>query len=76
MAYQLDPPLAPRQGGVLDVLGICRISTLHQDVRSLDDQEALIRRYVSDHYNGPVSFHCLKAQESGEHLERVQLNRQ
>ena len=42
--------------------------------RSLDDQEALIRRYVSDHYNGPVSFHCLKAQERGEHLERVDLD--
>ena len=44
MFLSLDPPLRPRRGVTLHVLGICRISTVHQDLHSLDDQEALLRR--------------------------------
>lgn len=35
-------PFSPRKGNKLSVLGIVRISTVNQDVRSLQDQEALI----------------------------------
>jgi len=54
MFSSLDPPLRPRRGVTLHVLGICRISTVHQDLHSLDDQEALLRRYIADHY-----FYCI-----------------
>ena len=40
--------LKPRRGSVLRVLIIVRISTLHQDARSLDDQAALCQRYVRE----------------------------
>ncbi len=73
MARNLDPPLEPRNGVTLNVLGICRISTVHQDPRSLEDQEALIRQYVTDHYDGPVNFRIVATQGSGEHLDRREL---
>lgn len=73
MALHLDPPLTPRQGVTLNVLGICRISTVHQDLRSLEDQEALLRRYVADHYDGPATFQMIKSQSSGEYLDRREL---
>jgi hypothetical protein len=37
----LNPPLTARNGRVLLVVVVCRISTEHQDERSLQDQEAL-----------------------------------
>src|SRR5271165_257216 len=73
MSLSLDPPLRPRRGVTLNVLGICRISTVHQDLHSLDDQEALLRRYIADHYDGPVSYHFLKSQGSGECVDRREL---
>ena len=73
MVSPLDPPLRPRQGVTLNVLGICRISTVHQDLNSLDDQEALLRRYITEHYDGLVNFQCIKSQGSGEYLDRREL---
>ena len=43
MLNVLNPPLVPRDGRRLKILGIARISTDKQDERSLDDQEALQR---------------------------------
>ena len=40
--YHLEPPLAPRNGRALRVIGIARISTLNQDPKSLADQQALL----------------------------------
>ena len=53
MTSRIDPPPIPRRGRALNVLGICRISTEHQDKKSLGDQEAHLRRSVQEHYNGP-----------------------
>jgi len=47
--WSLLPPLTPRNGATLKVLGIARISTEHQDVLSLADQEALYRRWLAEH---------------------------
>jgi DNA invertase Pin-like site-specific DNA recombinase len=55
---------------VLKVLGITRISTVHQDQRSLADQQALLERYVRDHYEGPVEWTIISSQDSGEYLDR------
>lgn len=73
MFLSLDPPLRPRRGVTLNVLGICRISTVHQDLHSLDDQEALLRRYIAENYDGPVSYHFLKSRGSGECVDRREL---
>jgi site-specific DNA recombinase len=73
MTNHLDPPLVPRDGRELHVLGICRISTEHQDERSLDDQEALLRRYVQEHHEGRVHWRFLSTRGSGEYLDREEL---
>ncbi len=68
-----DPMLVPRNGVMLMVLIIARISTVHQDLRSLADQIALCERYVRDRYSGPVQFVHVKSQGSGELLDRAEL---
>src|ERR1022692_3124068 len=50
MSFFLNPPLKPRNGKVLQVLGIARISTKHQDVLSLADQEYKYRRWLDQYY--------------------------
>ncbi|MBA4192639.1 MAG: hypothetical protein C0467_32120 [Planctomycetaceae bacterium] len=68
-----DPPVVPRNGHTLVVLIIARISTVHQDRRSLADQIALCERYVRDRYAGPVTFVHIQGQGSGEFLDRKEL---
>jgi DNA invertase Pin-like site-specific DNA recombinase len=55
----------------LMVLIIARISTVHQDRRSLDDQIALCKRFVLDRHVGPVEFTVISGQGSGEVLDRA-----
>jgi DNA invertase Pin-like site-specific DNA recombinase len=66
-------PLLPRRGLELLVLVIARISTTHQDPRSLADQVALCQKYVRDRYPGPVRFVVIQGQGSGELLDRKDL---
>jgi len=66
-------PLAPRDGAMLRVILIARISTVHQDARSLEDQAALCERHVRDHYPGPVQFTLIQGRGSGETLDRQDL---
>ena len=73
MTSHIDPPLVPRHGRILNVLGICRISTEHQDQKSLGDQEALLRRFVQEHYGGPVHWTIIAGRGSGEYLDRKEL---
>lgn len=73
MSAYLDPPLVPKQGNTLKALGIARISTEHQDKRSLDDQKALLRDYVSRCFPGPVEWTFIASRGSGEHLDRKEL---
>lgn len=70
--YHVEPPLAPRNGR-LRALGITRISTLNQDVKSLADQQALLRKWVEDRYDGPVEWTFIEGQGSGECLDREQV---
>lgn len=69
----LNPPIAPRDGDILRVLGIARISTLNQDERSLDDQVALLKTHLTNHYDGPVEWTIIKSQGSGERVDRQEL---
>src|ERR1700733_8294616 len=66
-------PLTPRGGFELLVLIIARISTVHQDHRSLNDQIALCEKFVRDSYAGPVRFVHIQGQGSGELLDRKDL---
>src|SRR4051812_18522039 len=74
MAHRLDPPLTPRNGVTLRVLAVCRISGPNQDAKSLGDQEAFLRRYVADHYDGPTDREVFATRGSGELLDRHELS--
>ncbi|MDG3005898.1 recombinase family protein [Paludisphaera mucosa] len=73
MSGRLDPPLAPRSGQVLRVLMVCRISTEQQDVKSLADQEAMLRDHLAAAYEGRVDVKVIASRGSGQHLDRVEL---
>lgn len=68
----LQPPLAPRNGLSLRVLAVCRISTVSQDEKSLDDQEALYRRWLDQHVDRSYDITVLSSQGSGECLDRAE----
>lgn len=65
--------LTARNLVTLVVLIVARISTVHQDRRSLADQIALCEQYVRDRYHGPVEFMHIQGQGSGEVLDRCEL---
>jgi DNA invertase Pin-like site-specific DNA recombinase len=66
----LNPPLVPRNGHILEVVGVARISTLNQDERSLADQEALLRSWLKRHFAGSFNLRMIASQASGERLDR------
>jgi DNA invertase Pin-like site-specific DNA recombinase len=72
-AHSDGSDLVPRRGAELQVLVIARISTVHQDERSLDDQAALCQRHVRDRYPGPIRFTLIQGRGSGETLDRQDL---
>jgi DNA invertase Pin-like site-specific DNA recombinase len=59
-----------RDGQRLRVLGIARISTDHQDQRSLADQEALYRHWLDEHAGMPYELEMVSGRGSGECLDR------
>lgn len=67
-----NPSFVPKNGRVLRVVGICRISTTNQDPRSLDDQEAYYRRWLQEHVTVPWTLEIVASQGSGENLERAE----
>jgi hypothetical protein len=73
MFMELQPPLAPRNGHTLIVLLVCRVSDpTKQDERSPQDQEALLRKWLSEHTNLPCEIHVLAGSGSGECLDRAE----
>jgi DNA invertase Pin-like site-specific DNA recombinase len=70
VAGSLQPPLMARNGHTLKVLGIARISTEHQDALSLDDQQALYRRWLAEHTDLPFDMRLIAGRGSGECLDR------
>jgi len=64
----------PKNGRIFKVIGVGRISTEHQDEKSLDDQEAYYRQYLDrelgeDNYELKV----ISSQGSGQILDRAEL---
>ncbi len=66
--------LSPRSGGKFFIVIVARISTIHQDKRSLDDQIAVCIQIIEAEYPGPFNYHILRSQGSGEHLDRKELD--
>ncbi len=62
-------------GTVNKVLIITRISTDHQDERSLDDQYAFCQTWAKQHLDGPCEFIHESSRGSGENLERPELQK-
>lgn len=73
MFQTMDAGLQPRNGSVLKVIEVERISTLHQDVRSLADQSALLHGLLDQQYGGPAEWTAIASQGSGEHLDRPEI---
>lgn len=67
-----EPSFVPKSGSLLKVVVICRISTLLQDPRSLADQEAHYRRWLSENVDIPWTCEVIASQGSGENLERAE----
>lgn len=65
----------PRNGRNLRVIIVARISTIHQDMKSLDDQVALCKDYVTRRFSGPIEWTPIATQGSGEWLDREEILR-
>lgn len=75
MTILLNPPLTTRNGHVLRVLAICRISTVNQDERSLEDQEAYYRGWLTKYFDRPFDMEVIASRGSGECIDRVEYQR-
>ncbi len=71
--YEQQKQSKPRHGARWIVLIVARISTEHQDLRSLDDQIALCKKRVRELYGDAVEFIIITSQISGEYLDRQEL---
>ena len=70
MSTNLQPPLLARNGHTLKVLGIARISTVHQDALSLGDQEQLYHKWLKQNTDLPYELTMIASRGSGENLKR------
>src|SRR5579859_307014 len=74
MLRRSNPFFLPRDGRVLKVVSVSRISTDHQDERSLEDQLAKHKSFMDGQYGGKIEWKVIKSRGSGEHLDRAELN--
>ncbi len=75
MVVPLHPPLLAKDPLILQVLGIARISTEHQEEVSLDAQKSLIQRWLDEHWEGPYELTMISGRGSGERLDRDDVRR-
>ena len=71
----LQPPLTPRNGHTLEILMPCRVSNPgpgKQDIRSNDDQRALLEEWLKQNTEYPYNITVLAGSGSGECLERAE----
>ena len=73
MFFSLRTPLKPKRGGTLRVLSVERISTVHQDEKSLEDQQQQSRQFIAANFDGPVEWTSIASQGSGEILDRSEV---
>jgi len=65
--------LEAKHGFKLVVVAVSRISTDHQDERSLDDQLAKLKELVESLYDGEIEWIVIASRGSGEHLDRKEI---
>lgn len=71
----LSIALTPKNGHSLEVLAVCRVSCPgegKQDIRSLEDQEALLRKWLDEHTEHHHEITVIAGSGSGENLERAE----
>ena len=73
MFFSLRTPLQPKRGNTLRVLSVERISTVHQDIKSLEDQQQQSRQFIAANFDGPVEWTSIASQGSGEILDRSEV---
>jgi site-specific DNA recombinase len=64
------PP--PKRGGKHLLLGVCRISTEHQNEMSLNDQLALYHEWAKKEYPDGYEMDDISSRDSGEALDRAE----
>jgi site-specific DNA recombinase len=74
MLQRTNPCFVPRDGRVFKIVSVSRISTDHQDERSLEDQLAEHKNFMGGQYGGSIEWKVIKSRGSGEHLDRAELN--
>lgn len=75
MKRSLYPPIKPRSGRCLRVIGIARISGDNQDEKSLADQKQLLRRWLKDNVGARFKLLMISTRGSGERLDRSELGK-
>ena len=65
-----NTPLVPKKPGPLRVLTLGRISTTHQDMKSIEAQHAEVSRTLKTMYDGDIDLTKLGEQASGEAVFR------
>ena len=63
----------PKNGQKFKVIGVARISTVHQDGKSLDDQRAYYTEWLHRNYGDNFELDVIQSRGSGEDLERPEL---
>lgn len=66
----INPPLVAKDARKLRVLAVCRISTIHQDEKSLEDQEVSYRQWLNACTELPYELIVIASQGSGERIDR------
>jgi site-specific DNA recombinase len=70
MVSRLHFPLVPRSSETPRVLALCRISSIHQDERSLASQLTKLTQSVAGQHNGRVKWSVISDRGSGESQAR------
>lgn len=65
---------APKNGHIYMVLIVARISTVHQDGRSLADQAAICTEWCEKNLGSNYQIRIIQSQGSGERLDRDELD--
>jgi site-specific DNA recombinase len=73
-AGSLRFPLVPRTGDILRVVCVTRISTLNQDLKSLEDQQALLGHWLKQHADCGWQVTQITSRGKGEVLDRQELS--
>jgi hypothetical protein len=73
MSLHFNPPLTAKRPGNLVTVAVCRISTIHQDALSLDDQLAQHQLNVTPQFTGTIEWIPICSRGSGQYLDTKEI---